>query len=131
MKTHTVDVQLRFNDTDALGHVNNSSFAHYAEVGRIEFLKATGAKASTAILAHIELDFRAQVLFGANVQVETMLEQLGNSSLSMVQRILADGELACDVKSVVVNFDYKTNKPTRISDEARKKLEPYLLEPAQ
>lgn len=127
MKTHKTDIQLRFNDTDALGHVNNSSFAHYAEIGRIEFLEAIGAKVSTVILAHIELDFRAQVLFGANVQVETGLEQLGNSSLTMVQRILADGELACDVKSVVVNFSYSANKPERISDLARERLEPYLI----
>ena len=125
--THTTDIQVRFNDTDALGHINNSSFTHYAEIARIDFLKSSGARESGLILAHIELDFRKQVMFGDEVTVESQIEKLGNSSVTLVQRVLANNELACDIRSVVVNFDYKANKPQRIADEARERLEPYLL----
>ncbi len=36
---YRTDIQVRFADTDALGHVNNSAFAHYAEHARIEFFQ--------------------------------------------------------------------------------------------
>ena len=36
-KVHRTDIQVRFGDTDALGHVNNASFAAYAELARLDF----------------------------------------------------------------------------------------------
>ena len=38
MHAHRTDIQMRFGDTDALGHVNNASYASYAEVARLEAL---------------------------------------------------------------------------------------------
>ena len=37
--SHNTNIQVRFVDTDALGHVNNSAFAHYAEDARIRFFQ--------------------------------------------------------------------------------------------
>ena len=39
MQTHRTDIQLRWSDTDALGHLNNTSYASFAELGRLDFLK--------------------------------------------------------------------------------------------
>ena len=37
---HSVPVQLRFNDTDALGHVNNSVYFTFYDLGKSEYFKA-------------------------------------------------------------------------------------------
>ena len=34
---HQVPVQLRFNDTDALGHVNNSTYFSFYDLGKSEY----------------------------------------------------------------------------------------------
>ncbi len=116
------DIQLRFNDTDALGHLNNSSFFLYAELARIEFFGAIGSSVDGLILAHISLDFRRQVVFGEEVYVLTEVEKLGNSSISLKQQVIAKGKLAAEIASVIVLFDYQTQKPTRIPDELRDRL---------
>lgn len=123
--THHTDIQVRFADTDALGHINNASFALYAEYARVHFLKTLDTDVQTLILAHLSLDFRKQVRFGEEVAVKTWVERVGNSSVTLAQEILAEGELACSVGSVVVHFDYEAQKAKKIPDGVREKLLEY------
>lgn len=123
---HRIDVQLRFSDTDALGHVNNASFATYAEVGRLEFLGGLGGPVQSLILASLQIDFRRQVKIGEAVHVDSWVERIGNSSITLGQTIVANGERAADVSSAVVYFDYAANKPMTVPDALRARLEPFL-----
>jgi acyl-CoA thioester hydrolase len=124
--THHVDIQMRFSDTDALGHVNNGSFVIYAEKGRLEFLRVLGSQVRSLILAHIAVDFRRQVVFGEAVAVDTWVERVGTTSVTLLQTILAEGETAADVRSVVVAFDYAAKRPRPWTAEARAALEAYV-----
>lgn len=119
---HTIDIQVRFNDTDALGHVNNAAFGHWAELGRLRFLEQFEVDFTRLILARLELDFRRQVRFGDSVQLETRIDRIGTSSMHMAQTITVDGEVAADVKSVVVYFDYEAGKPAPIPEPLRTQL---------
>ena len=121
------DIQVRFNDTDALGHLNNTSFALYAEYARVEFLDNLRTDDVYLILAHLSLDFLKQVKFREEVYVLTSVEKLGNSSLTLVQEVYASDEVAAKIRSVVVLFDYGTQKAVRIPDEVREQLSAYQL----
>lgn len=123
---YRTDIQVRFNDTDMLGHLNNTAYALYAEQARVEFFRSLGMGRITLILAHISLDFRKQVTFGDKVYVETKVGKVGNSSVTLLQNVFANGDIAAEVKSVVVLFDYQAQKSKAISDELREKLEAYL-----
>ena len=126
MEKHRTDVQLRFGDTDALGHVNNASFATYAEIARLDFLQRFGGSVRSLILASLYLDFRRQVKLGDTVYVETWVEKLGSSSVTLAQSICANGEKAADVKSVVVYFDYQNQRSRPLMPEMRSALEPFV-----
>jgi acyl-CoA thioester hydrolase len=117
------DIQVRFADTDALGHLNNTSFALYVEGARIEFLKHMGATTATLILAHLAIDFRRQVKFGERVFVLTSVEKVGNTSVRLKQDVYADDLLAAEAVSVVVLFDYASNRPQKIPAALRSKLD--------
>ena len=121
------DIQVRFNDTDALGHINNASFALYAEYARVEFLDNLRTGDVYLILAHLSLDFLKQVKFREAVYVLTSVEKMGNSSLTLLQEVYAGDEVAAKVRSVVVLFDYGTQKAVRIPDEVREQLSAYQL----
>src|SRR6185369_14553721 len=109
MATHRTDIQVRFGDTDALGHLNNASFAAYTEVARLDFLRRLGESVKSLILATLYIDYRKQVGWEDSVHVETGVEKLGNSSMTLLQTIYANDQRAADVRSVVVHFDYATN----------------------
>jgi acyl-CoA thioester hydrolase len=123
--TYRTDIQVRFNDTDALGHLNNTAYALYAEQARVMFFHSLGLEKVTLILAHISLDFRKQVNFGDSVDVETTVEKIGNSSVTLIQNVFANHELAAETRSVVVLFDYESQKPKAIPNELRQGLEGY------
>jgi acyl-CoA thioester hydrolase len=124
--THRIDIQMRFGDTDALGHVNNASFASYAEVARLDFLRCLGKSVRSLILASLYIDFRRQVGFDELVHVETWVERVGTTSITLTQTIFAAGERAADVKSVVVHFDYAKGKPRDLTAEMRDQLVPFV-----
>lgn len=125
-RVHRTDIQLRFGDTDALGHVNNASFAVYAETARLEFLRTLGEAVRSLILAHLAMDFRRQVELEDRVHVDTWVERIGNSSLTLLQHILANDLVAAEVRSVVVCFDYETQRPRPWPDAVRHALQPYV-----
>ena len=125
-QTHSTSIQTRFSDTDALGHINNASFATYAEIARLEFFGALGTTVQSLILANLSIDFRRQVLVGERVHIETWIEKLGTSSISVGHTIFANDERAADVRSVVVHFDYASNRPAPLAAELRDRLTAYL-----
>ncbi|MBW7917372.1 MAG: acyl-CoA thioesterase [Trueperaceae bacterium] len=122
-----VEIQVRFGDTDALGHINNATYATYAELGRVELVRDLGLPPGGFILARLALDYRRQVRLGQAVSVETWVERVGNSSVTMRQEILADGEVAVEVEAVAVWFDYAKNVPVRVPDDARRVFEEWRV----
>lgn len=134
MEAFRTDIQVRFNDTDMLGHLNNTSYALYAEQGRVAFMDAFrqgGAFPENVfvILARIELDFLRQVRYGDRVHVLTRVAKLGRTSVTLAQDVYGDDVPAARAVSVVVVFDYGLQKPVLIPQQARELLEPYLLNP--
>jgi len=125
-RTHRTAIQMRFSDTDALGHLNNGSFAVYAEVARIEFLGLLGDTRRAMILARLEVDFRRQIRYGEPVEVETWVERVGTTSVMLRHVLWAAGALAADVRAVVVHFDYDAQRPKPWTADQREALQPYL-----
>ena len=124
-RVHRTAVQMRFADTDALGHVNNGSFVIYAETARLDFLGALGSMVQSLILAHLSVDFRRQVTFGEALVVDTWVERVGHTSVTILHAIRADDAVAAEVRSVVVSFDYEAQRPRPWTDPQRAALDAY------
>ncbi len=130
MKAHETEIQIRFCDTDALGHVNNANFASYSEIGRMAFGQDIGLDTSSLILARLAIDFRRQLNLGDKLVVHTWVERIGRSSVTMKQTIVSNGQIAADIGCVIVYFDYSTNRPKELTEELKAPMAPYLIESA-
>lgn len=115
----SLDLQLRFGDTDALGHINNAVYASYAEVGRLDFIRRLKLPAAGFILARLALDYRRQVTLNDRCRITTEVARVGRSSMTMRQVVYAGDEVATEIEAVVVWFDYASNRPVPIPAEAR------------
>jgi acyl-CoA thioester hydrolase len=122
---HRTSVQMRFADTDALGHVNNGSFVVYTEIARLDFFRAIGSEVRSLILARIAVDFRKQVLFDAEVSVDTWVDRIGTTSVTLQQVIRANDVVATEIESVVVSYDYERQRSSPWTPETRATLERY------
>ena len=116
-------IQVRFADTDMMGHVNNAALATWAESARMAFVHGGQPGLMSLILAHLAIDFRRQVEFGDAVEVLTSVEAIGRSSFTLRQQILAAGQVAAEVRSVMVRFDYDSQRSEPIPPGMRAWLE--------
>lgn len=124
---HHTSVQLRFRDTDMFGHVNNAVYATWAEIARIRFMRGLEPSSGDLILARIELSFLRQIRFGQSVDVLTGVGRVGRTSVTLAQSVRVNGEVAAEIGSVVVLYDYEKQAPRAVSDAYRAALEPYLV----
>lgn len=115
----SLDLQVRFGDTDALGHVNNAVYASYAELGRIDYIARLGLPSTGFILARLVMDFRRQVKLGEKCRITTQIARVGTTSMTMRQVMYAAEEVACEYEAVVVWFDYQSNRPVPIPADQR------------
>lgn len=125
-RTHRTDIQVRFGDTDAQGHLNNVAYAAYAEQARIDFFAEAGREVAELILARIAIDFRRQVRFGEAVHVDTRVLRIGTSSVTLVQQVVAAGEAAAEIESVVVLFDYAEQHSRPLPDSVKNALAAFV-----
>ena len=126
---HRREIQVRFADTDAMGHVNNAVYLTYCEIARITYwTDVTGepvrlgtAGAESLILAEARITYRAPAFHGETVAVETRATRIGRSSFTLEHRLTAcvpgqDPRLVATSESVLVRFDYARDAPVALSD---------------
>ena len=128
-------LSVRFRDCDPLGHVNNAVYLTYLEQSRFTLWRKQlnfvakpaadgGRRGAGFILARAEIDFKAQVRYGDELEVRVWLDGFGTSSFKYVYEVVdaQTDRVVASAKSVQVWFDYDTNQPLAIPDEVRDKL---------
>ena len=127
--THRLTV--RFADCDPLGHVNNAVYLTYLEETRFAHWRAEwgfntddpAPDIPGVILARVEIDYRAQARYGDVLEIRMKVTALGRSSFTYEYEVVdARGALVATAKSVMVMFDYQTQKPVPIPDRVRQML---------
>lgn len=107
-------VQVRFSDTDAMGHISSGSYAAWAEVGRHDFFANVPRPVPWFVLVHLGLDFHKEGKYGMQFEIETKLAKLGNRSITLQQLVRGNGELVCSLKIVMAGFDRDTRQAIAI-----------------
>jgi acyl-CoA thioester hydrolase len=124
---------VRWDDLDAMGHVNNAKYLTYAQEAR--FLWATeefsGAMRETSLIemvvARAEIDFVEPIYEGGRfVDVEITIGKIGNSSFNMLFTIGDQGKVFAKVMTVQVAVSTQTMKSRPLTDKEREFLIKYL-----
>jgi acyl-CoA thioester hydrolase len=117
-------VDVRWRDTDALGHVNHAVFLTYFEEGRDAFyVQALGSDPSYVVV-RLEVDLRAEVrISDQRVTVRLVVESLGTTSLTTRETIFVpSGEVAAEARVVTVKWDADQRKPVPFTETERGQL---------
>jgi acyl-CoA thioester hydrolase len=121
-----VPVQVRFRDTDPMGHVNNAVYATYLEEGRKAYYnQIIGVPLDEAptVLASLTLDYEAPIRLEHDVRIEMRVDDLGGSSLPMTYEVYADDTLAARAETVQVVIDAETERAAEIPATWRTRIE--------
>lgn len=116
MPAFTIPVDVRFNDVDGMGHVNNALYLTYLEHCRMRFFtEVAGSKSERDfpfILAHAALDYKSPIKMNAQPQVKMWTSRIGGKSWDFDYEI-KDRKTAvvyATGKTVQVAYDYKIEK---------------------
>lgn len=117
------DDVLRYGDTDANGHINNSTFSVLCESGRVQLflrhLTPTLPGGVIFVIAKLVIDFRAELHYPGTVRTGTWVSRLGRSSITVRQVILSGETLAAEAEGVCVLMDAATRRSTPFPDATR------------
>jgi len=117
-------VQMRWGDIDALGHVNHALAFTYFEEARDAFLAARGIDRDEYVVGRCEVWWKRELTPGhPAVTVETSVSELGTSSMTTLERIFdADGNVAVEGEFGLVLWDSEARAARPITDSERQAL---------
>ena len=121
---HTLPLQLRFNDVDLLGHVNNSIYFSFYDLGKARYFEAVKTqnidwKKADVVVANVNADFVSPIYPSETIAVQTCTTEIGNRSFKLLQQIVntQTGQIKGICRTVMVGFDIGTGSAAPISDE--------------
>ena len=110
--------RVRFRDCDAMGHVNNAVYSTYLEQARIGIMGGLGEM----ILARVEIDFRAELRAGEEVEVRSRCARIGTKSFDLDHELRTGDRLVAEAKSVLVGYDYAAGRSVPLTEDQRRRL---------
>lgn len=118
--------KIRFYETDALRHVNNTVVPQWFETAREPIFKLFNPDLNLEqwplILASYTVDFVAQIHYGQDVTVKTGIRRVGNSSFVVAQEVWQAEQLVAKGETTLVYFDYAPQKSCSIPDDIKTQL---------
>lgn len=120
---HSLPIQLRFNDVDKFGHVNNTVYFSFYDLGKTEYFASVCPgvdwEKDGIVVVHIEANFLAQIFASDHIAVQTAVSEIGTKSFHLVQRVIdtVTGEVKCICHSVMVTYDLEKHVSKPLTEE--------------
>ncbi|WP_127025998.1 acyl-CoA thioesterase [Rheinheimera mangrovi] len=124
-------IQPRFNETDALGHINNTVLTQWFEGARDPIFKLFTPDLDTRqwrlILASIQVQFKAELFYGVPVELRTGISMVGNSSFEVHQEAWQKDQCCALGKAVLVQYDFVAKQKLLLNTEQKAALTEHLV----
>lgn len=123
---HSLPVQIRFNDIDILGHLNNIVYFALYDLAKARFLETirdghVDWRKVECVIANIDCTYIKQILFGEEIEVKSRCIHLGERSFILRQCLVEvkTQEIRSVCDTVMVCFDPSTGKSAPMSPTLR------------
>ncbi len=124
-------IQMRWNDLDAIGHVNNATYLTYLEIARGQYIMAAcpdwNWKKDMFLIGNVNLNFIREIkLTDLNVSVCVRTSEIGNKSFVLEYHIVSgtpgNRTIHASGTTTQVMFDLAERKSIVIPDWVRIRL---------
>jgi len=131
---HKAPIQLRFADTDMLGHINNANFLTYMELARMSYFNevlgdVVDWKKEGIILAKATVDYKRPVFLEDKLFIYIRIDHISSKSFNVQYRFIkeqgAEEEVAAEGSTLMVCYDYQLNRSIVMPDAWRQRIAGY------
>ena len=120
---HIMPLQIRFNDVDKFGHVNNTVYFQFYDTAKTDYFatvcKGVHWDSVAIVVVHIEADFIAQVKADTRIAARTRVSRIGHKSFQLEQDVidLDTQEVMCRCTSVMVLYDLQCQRAIPLPEQ--------------
>jgi len=125
-------LQLRFNDIDVLGHVNNSVYFQLFDLAKTDYFtrirpELTKWQHVPMVIAGTRCNFLSPTRFTDTIAARTRLLSFGTKSFTLAQQIFdtRTGEVKAECEQVMVYIDLATGSTAPVPDDWRADMTAY------
>ena len=128
---HVMPLQIRFNDVDKFGHVNNTIYFQFYDTTKTDYLasvcKGVDWERVAIVVVKIEAEFLAQIKGDSHIAGRTRVVKLGNKSFHLEQELVDvdTNEVKSRCYSIMVLFDLEQQQAIPMPAEWRKAIEDF------
>ena len=129
-QVHVERIPIRWGDMDAMGHVNNTVYFRYMEQARIGWFdalvpEAQAWKSTGIVIANAACNFKRPINYPGTVEVRVYAgAPRGSSVPTFYELLVVENQIIhADGEATVVFIDMATQKPVRIPEDIRKRLQ--------
>lgn len=127
--SHKLPLQLRFNDVDMMGHVNNAVIMEFFDYGKMKYFDDAKIyvekEETTLVIVHYEVDFVGQITRNDTPEVCTKVVRFGNKSLEVLQHIVCNNEIKAVCKTIMSGYNRKQQTSAIIPTSIKAAIENY------
>jgi len=128
---HETTLKTRYYESDAMGHINNTSYIAYLEVARADFFHETGISRDGEpfkyVVASVRCDYLKPLFPRQVIRIRSWITRIGTKSFCMEHEMLTDdGVLAARAETVMVRFDTAMQQSLPLEPETVSTLRLYL-----
>ncbi|MDD2799718.1 MAG: thioesterase family protein [Bacteroidales bacterium] len=129
---HKLPIQIRFNDIDSLGHVNNAVYLTYFDLGKADYFQTIKKEIIDwtqidIVVANVNIDFFSPTYMNEKLEVHTKVTIIGNKSVKLLQHLIntETNEMKSICYTVMVGYHPQLKQSKVISDEWRLAIDNY------
>ncbi|MEZ6062015.1 MAG: thioesterase family protein [Planctomycetaceae bacterium] len=123
IQQHTIEVRVRYSETDAMGFVHHSNYLNYFEMGRTELFRQQGGNYRNMelqglffVVVKLQLRFRKPARYDDVLTLETQITRSTPARIEHGYRLLRGTELLTEASSVIACVD-RNGELQRIPDD--------------
>lgn len=120
---HSIEIRVRYSETDAMGFLHHANFFVYFEMGRTELFRAQGGsyrrmeeRGFYLVVAHIECDYKSPAHYDDVLILTTRIARLTPAKLEHAYELTRQGKLIAKGKSILACLD-RSGEVQRLTDE--------------
>ena len=125
MLSHEIEIRVRYQETDAQGHVHHANYITWFELGRTEMLRSAGRDYDVLeksgvmlVVAEMNLKYYRPCHFGELVTLKTTVVEAKGARIRHHYEVRLGEELLAEGESVVASVD-ATGRARRLPDWLR------------
>lgn len=135
MQKIALDLEIYTYQIDFIGHVNNSVYIHWMEIGRTKLLEAVGLpiheiaqRGFLPVLVHTDITYKTPLYLSDAVRMELWISELKQASAIMNFHFYNGKDaLAAEAHQKGLFVDRETKRPRRLNQEERELFNPFVF----